>query len=78
MNQIFVKSLDGCTLMLDISPHETIADIKDKIYGKNGVSPNRQRLVFAGKNLCDALTLSDYGVQNESSVWLMPHVFRTG
>ena len=70
---IFVKSLDGRTLALDVTPHETVSDLKHKIYENNGVHPNQQRLVFSGKNLNDTLTLESYGIQTLSSVWMMMH-----
>ena len=57
--QIFVKSLGGRTLTLDVAPHDTVADVKDKIYAKDGVKPSQQRLVFSGKNLDDTRTLAD-------------------
>jgi len=70
--QIFVKSLDGRTLAIDVSPHDTIGSLKDKIHQKNGPLPVEQRLVSSGKNMTnDELTVEFYGLQKESTVWVL-------
>lgn len=68
---LFVKSLDGRTLALDVAPHETISELKDKIHATIDIRPSQQRLVFSGKNIDGAHTLDSCGIQASSSVWMM-------
>lgn len=69
--QIFIKTLNGKSIAIDVESSDSVESLKQKIFDREGIKVDEQRLIYAGKQMEDERTIDDYGIQKEATIHLV-------